>query len=280
MSRGTTHKETHRFAPYIEYQHKQFLNTINSEVLSNLQQNPYEQNLNIEIDEGFFGFGYMLSNFPSILDMYGKFLAGLDISTLFDQLFAESNISTKLITAHEYSCLMAIINDKIIPDFNLGATDINSMLGSVYHEGRIIIRDAGEKAIEKFRATLRYKMLFVVTDQWKTHLEWNHNVISMYLEFFRLYTESNLQSRELNQHMRVQEELWPFTILEFQSAALITLGGSSSSGSSQGGGGPKEQEQWVKCLSGALSGASTGMMITGPWGAAGGAVVGLALSFM
>ena len=279
MSRNTTHTDYYRFAPYVETHHSKHLNSISEELVLGNEQNPYIQFPNIEFDEGFFGYGYMLSNFPSVCDMYGKFMAGLDISTLFDQLFNESEISSQLISNYEHSCLMNIIDGTILPVFNQGKLNINYMLAGVYREGQAIIKEAGEKAIEKFRAALRYKMLFVISDQWKLHLEWNKDVVSIYLEFYKLYTEQTMNKEEHNQQTRLEEALWPFKLLEYQRAALNVMTDAHHQPSKAGPAGPKKQKQWAKSLSWTISGAMMGAQIGGWIGAIIGAVIGLALSF-
>ena len=279
MSSRTLHTEYYRLAPYVETHHRNHLDSISREIVLGNEQNPYIQFPNIEFDEGFFGYGYMLSGFPSVCDMYGKFMAGLDISILFNQLFEESKTSIKLLSKYEHSCLMNIIEGTVIPAFGQGVLDINYMLGGAFREGRDIIRAAGEKAIEKFRTTLKYKMLFIITEQWKMHLEWNKDVVSIYLEFYKLYTEQTMRKDEHNQQIRLKEALWPFKLLEYQRSALNVLMDSHHIAGRPQPAGPKEQKQWVKSLSGAVSGAIMGAQIGGWVGAIIGAIIGLALSF-
>ena len=278
MSRKT-HTEFYRFAPYIESHHKNYLDSISHEIVLGNDQNPYVQFPNIEFGGGFFGYGYMLSSFPSICDMYGKLMAGLDISVLFDQLFEESKISTKLLSKYEHSCLMNIIEGTILPAFDQGVLDINYMLGGAFRAGRSIIKEAGESAIEKFRTTLKFKMLFIITEQWKMHLEWNKDVISIYLEFYKLYTEQTMRKDEYNQRTMVKEFLWPFTLLEYQRAALNVLMDSHHKMGSPKAPGEKEKEQWRKSVSSIASWAMIGASLGGVYGMIIGAIIGLALSF-
>ena len=277
----TTQQETKRFAPYIESQHKTFLSNVNSEVSLAYHNSPFVQNLNIDVDAGFFGLGYYLSNFPSLTDMFGKFQAGLDISDLFKQIFNDS-LSGRVVdrvVQNEAQILYSLIDIKILPRFKQGILDINANLKSAYLRGEEIIQEAAEKAIEKFKTELRFRMLIVITEKWQEHLEWNKSVISIYLEFLQIYTKSKVDIEEKNQNTRQQDALWPFTVLEYQRAALNVLQDASTIAKKQSSGGGKEQPQWAKSLSGMVSWAIIGAQIGGPWGALIGAVIGLALSF-
>lgn len=275
----TTQQETKRFAPYIESHHKTFLNNVNSEVSLAYHDAPYVQFSNIDVDEGFFGLGYYLSNFPSLSDMFGKFQAGLDISSLFDQIFNDSDRAVDRVVHNESRLLYSLIDIKILPRFKRGMLDINAELRSAYIRGEEIIQDAARKAIEKFRTELRFRMLIVMTEKWKVHLSWNKDTVSIYLEFLQIYTKSKTDIEEKNQKTRQQDALWPFTVLEYQRAALSVLSDTSTIAKKQSSGGRKEQPQWAKSLSGMVSWAILGAQIGGPWGALIGAVIGLALSF-
>ena len=48
---------------------------------------PYLDYEGIAIEAAFFSAGYTIASFPSLYDMYGKFMAGLDVDTLFSQIF-------------------------------------------------------------------------------------------------------------------------------------------------------------------------------------------------
>ena len=87
---NTTNVQTIRYADYVEVHHKNFLNHISEEVDSHYHDSPYEEFDEIEIDAGFFGVGYALASFPSLYDMFGKFMAGLNIDALDQQIFEDT----------------------------------------------------------------------------------------------------------------------------------------------------------------------------------------------
>jgi len=275
----TTHRETKRFAPYIEDQHRIFLDNVNSEVSLAYHNSTFVQFTNIDVDTGFFGLGYYLSNFPSLLDMFGKFQAGLDISSLFDQIFNDSNRTVDRVVQNESRLLYSLIDIKILPKFKQGILDINAELKSAYIRGEELIQEAAKKAIEKFKTELRFRMLIVITEKWKAHLTWSKDTVSIYLEFLQLYTKSKIDIEEKNQETRKKDDLWPFTVLEHQRAALSVLQDATASSRVASIGG-KKQSQWAKSLSGMVSWAIVGAQYGGWIGAIIGAVIGLGLSFL
>jgi len=277
----TTNEQTVRYAPYIEEHHKTFLDRVSTEVETAYHDSPYEDFSDIEIESGFFGVGYALSSFPSLYDMFGKFMAGLDICALSNQIF-EDTVNTSVVADMvnaEADLLMDHTDTKILNKFQTGMRDINSVLTSSYIIGKSIIADSQVKAIEKFSSEARFRMIPITQDKWKTHLEWNKSVVMKYAEILKLYVSAKMDADEHNMGLRAKDSLWPFTVLEFQRAALGALQGASNVGGSGEVSGPSQAQ---KAIGGALSGAAAGYQATGgnAWGAVAGGVVGAAASYL
>ena len=276
----TTNQQTIRYADYIETHHKNFLNQEKSEISLAIDHSPYNDFCNISIDIGFFGIGYTLSNFPSLYDMFGKFMAGLDICDLSNQIF-EDTVNTPVIddmVNAEADLLQDHINSEILNKFQTGMRDINSVLTSSYVIGKSIIANSQVKAIEKFSSEARFRMIPIAQDRWKTHLEWNKNVVRTYAEILKLFISAKMDVEEHNMGLRAKDSLWPFTILEFQRAALGALQGASNIGGSGEVSGPSQTQ---KVISGALSGAAAGYQSGFGWqGAVVGGVIGAAASYL
>lgn len=271
--------KTTRFAPYIENHHKTFLNNINSEVNTSYHDSPYGQNLNV--DEVFFGTGFLLSNHESLLEMFGKYQSGIDVTLFYNQIFDQfmNGDMTQEMEVNEYKVLYNIVSGEIIPKFKQGLLDINAPLAKAYVRGEELIYDSCDKVLEKFRAELRYRLLITITEQWKVSLKWNRDIAGYYAEFLKIYVESCLIVNEYNQGLRAKDALWPFTILEFQRSALNVLQSTTNIPASKGAGSRKEPSQMAKSVSSMVSWGAMGAQIGGPWGAAVGASIGLAVSF-
>ncbi len=274
----STETKTTRFAPYIESQHRSFLENIDTEILAVYHNSPYGQNMNI-VDDLFFGTGFFLSNQQALFDKFGLHMERLDISELYNRLFVQF-LNVDEIVENEYNLLYSFIMEDIIPKFQQGVRDINASFMGSYLIGEGIIQDACDKSIEKFRTTLRFNLLIAIMKYWKSCLKWNADMVSIYMEILQLYIKTRMGEEEYNQEIRRRDSLWPFTILEYQRSALSILQSSTTSSPAGGSGSRKEPSQLTKSLSGMVGWAMMGAQIGGPWGAVIGAVIGLALSFL
>jgi len=143
-----------------------------------------------------------------------------------------------------------------------------------------IMGDAKIKAISKYSAELDYRLIPVAVDRWKTHLNWNEKVTMVYAELMKLYYSIKMDVTDFNTSMSAKDTLWPFTVLEYECAAIGVLQGARNEKRTGG------ESTATKAISGALGGAAAGAMIGaevgmigGPWGAAIGGVLGAATAF-
>ena len=102
-------------------------------------------------------------------------------------------------------------------------------------------------------------------------------MVQMYADVMKLYFSAAMDLTNHNYQMATKDALWPFTVLEYNRAAVGALQGAmTSSTDAQGSGGPSTAQ---KAIGGALTGASAGYMIGGPVGAVIGGALGLASAF-
>lgn len=231
---------TIRYADYVETKHSDFLTAVQTERLGATGNSPYVDYESIDtLDDAFFGANYIISDFPSWYDMYGKFVAGLDIDTLFDQVF-ESTVNSpevNALMAAESALMQDEIEMNILPTYELGARDLNSVMSSVYViEGANVMGDAKIKALAKYEAQLRYNLIPLATQRWQTHLTWNQNVIAKYTDVIKLYYAAKMDVDNFNTNMGAKDTLWPFTVLEYERAALGALTGAKTTSSTQSSG--------------------------------------------
>lgn len=269
-----------RYAPYIESKHSTFLNTSESygNSLRPASASPYSNYTELDFADAFYGSGYAISSFPSLYDMFGKFMAGLDIEALFDQVLNDvQNASTiqAAVVAHR-DLLDDDIEQTILPRFQEGMRDINAVMSSSFVIGKGIIENARVKKLAEFDADLRYKLIPVASEIFAKHLAWNQGVIGTYLSVMQLVIQTKFDSDGRNYEMLAKDKLWPFTVLEQERANLGALQGAMSSTAGQTG-----VSTGAKVLGGALSGAAAGASIGSvvpgigtAVGAAGGAIVG------
>ena len=267
---------TIRFHKNIRHAHEALMAETRRRRDAIIDDSPYDGIADLDMDVGLLGTGYVLADFPSLFDMYGKFMAGLDIEVLFTQVFGgtfDAAAIDELVSAES-----ALLDDEIIsnalPRFSTGMRDINSVLSSTFIIGRAQIEDTKTKLVAKFSADLKYRLIPVAVERWGRHLEWNKSVVQTYADMMKLYVMTSIDIATHNQDTAAKNALWPFTILDFERAMVGAL--------NQAGGGPKQAaggSMATKAISGALGGAAMGSS-AGPWGAAIGGVLGLAGGLM
>jgi hypothetical protein len=124
-------------------------------------------------------------------------------------------------------------------------------------------------------------MIPVVSDRWKAHLGWNKDVVMNYAEIMKLYFSAKMDTDDINYTMAAKDKLWPFTVLEYERAALGALQGATTTTSDVAG-----SSQTQRAIGGALSGAAVGGYLAastamgGPVGAGIGALLGLGSAFL
>jgi hypothetical protein len=249
-----------RYAPYIETKHKAFLNDIQSKRISVSNESPFEDYDDVPIDDAFFGVGLLINDLPSLYDMFGKFVAGLDIDTLYDQM-VESTINgvvAKTIISNVNNTLQTDINANSIQRLNAGCTDINSIMGDVFLDGEEVIENTRLKLNTKFEKQLKYSLLPVAQARWATHLDWNKTVVSYYSEVMGLYFSAKMDVEDANYAAAAKHALWPFTVLDFEKAALGALQGATTRIQKDGVAGTST---FQKVVAGALGGLSGGAQI-------------------
>lgn len=233
-----------RYADYIEDIHKKFLNKtdkLRKKLTSYTQDNepieksPYGDYVDIEVDDAFFGVGFMLSSFPSLYDMYGKFMAGLDVEVLYGQIFEDTVNSPQVndMVAAEGVLMDDEIETSSLPRLKTGMRDINSVMSSSFIIGKSLIEDARTKAISKFSAELKYRLIPIAVERWTKHLEWNRINVSVYAEIMKTYYTIKTQVQETNYSFAARDLMWPFTILDFERVNLAALQGATNSSTTQ-----------------------------------------------
>lgn len=278
-------ENTLRYAEYFEAAHKNILNNFGVDVITKsvfaaineaFGQSPYSEHQVISPDDAFFGSGYSVTDFPSLYDMFGKFMAGVDVHNLWEQtyngLFASPTVNTAI---DSHAALLADdITQNIYPRFEAGMRDIGAVNSSAFAVGRALIEDSRIKSINEYSAKLQLGLLETSSRMWGEHLNWNKNVIAVYYELVNAYHSSLRDANAQNLEMRHRDVLFDLSLYEYGRAMLGVISGA------QGTVQPEGPSQLEKSASGALGGAAAGYQATGTWqGAAVGGVIGLAASF-
>lgn len=274
-----------RYAEYFEAAHGDALNKAGADQVSQsvvaafnaaLGTSPYGDAADINVRDGFFSAGYQIESFPSLWDMYGKFMAGLDVHVLWEQTLTGINQAAPIneAIAAQADYLDDDINANVLPRFEAGMRNINAVQSSAFVTGRAIIEDSRVKAINKFASELRLKAVDASLDAWKYHLQWNESVIAMYSNMFKLYYSVELDVNAQDMDFQERDAVFDLQLYEYVRAMLGVVSGA------QGTVTPPKPSQTQKALTGALGGAAAGTAISPGWGTVIGGVIGLAASFL
>lgn len=274
-----------RYAPYVEALHQEHIDRVMAVVDDVIGTNPYDSFTDLDFSAAFLG-STALASFPSLYDMYGKFMAGLDVEVLFDEVFEDTVFGSVIndMISTEGVRLSDDIEENIAPRFETGMRDINAVVSSSFATGRAMIEAARVKALSKYSAEVKYRLYPIVLERWKYHLEWNKSVIVVYSEIIKLYISAMIDTSNVNMSMASKGGLWPLNALPHETQAIGAISGATNTSGTVKGALPSEGQQ---IIGGALTGAGTGAMIGsqigwmgGPLGAGIGAGVGALLGWL
>lgn len=268
---------TIHYADYLEHAHKRLVNKGDDQVAlfkdgwidqlypDGYFANPYlddktgttkpEYVLRYEnsVDAGFFGINYTISSFPSVYDMFGKFMAGLDIEVLYEQIYEnmvnDPAINTAVASEAEY--LDDEVNQVSLPKINAGYRDLNAVMSSSFMYSKTLIESQKLKMISKFSALLKQRAMELALQRWAQHLQWNHGVIDTYGKLNQLYWTESANWFETKTKMVKEIKFWPFTVLEQQRAIVAALNGAASAITP---GRPPVWKQWTSAVLGIAGG--------------------------
>jgi hypothetical protein len=285
---------TVRYAPYLEKTHRILtgvdivagpINTMLQALNAAFYKSPYKTGYKeLTPERGFFGViegdpgrTYLLEDFPSLWDMFGKFMGGLDLHLLWADVYEDTVHGPEIansIDAHS-ALLRDEIDIKVLPAFLAGMRDINAIQSTSFIIGKAIIYDTHTKVVSEYGANLRIAALDLSYKIWFKHLDWSAGVVGTYSELFKLYFATKMENDARQLEYKVKDALWDLGLFEYARAFTGALNGAAATT------GRNEPSQLVKSLSGVISGAATGTMAGGfPYGTAVGAGAGLAGSFM
>lgn len=269
---------TVRYAPYIEAHHTTFLNVSEAAGITARESNPYGSYSDINFDIAFFGAGQTIANFSSLFGLHKSLLINLDTEALWVAILGNTQNNSAITDA--VTAQAALIDDEIdttvVPRFQAGMRDINSVISSSFVIGKSLIEDGRNKKVAEFAADLKYKMIPVAASRWAMRLEWNKAVVSNYLQILNFAVNTQFGEDDRNFDFAAREALWPFTVLDYERANLGALQGAISGKSSVAG-----ASQTQRTIGGVMSGAAMGAQLSGgtPIGAVAGGLFGLAASF-
>jgi hypothetical protein len=251
---------TIRYAPYVEAKHTKFLDLIVAHRDKIIGSSPFKVFTPLDVNSIFLGAGMSIAAYGSMFGKHKTYMQDVNVDKLYSDIFTETvnSAEIKALVVAEGKLMDEEIEVNSYPRLMTGARDLNAVMSSTFVIGKSNIEISRVKSLSKFSAGLKYTMIPVALDRWKTTLEWNKGIVQMYAQTVQMYMAGTLDINEQKYAMYAKNTLWPFTVLDHERAALGAMQAAQTSKSVAGDGGPSTS---TKVLGGALSGAAMGATV-------------------
>lgn len=211
---------------YVQEHHDRFLNQIEVQQAIGLAANPFIAIEHRNINDVFFGAGYLLSSYASLYDMFGKFMAGLDLEELWKK-GELSLLTTEEIQAHvaeEKQRLDDKIDIEVIPKFKREMRDLNAVASSSFIVGCAKIEAKRVKDRAAISLEIVSGIIPSVSDKFIGDLSWAKEIILSYSKIMKSYFTLKVDTEIKLYTAHAEKVLWPFTVLDYNRRALNSLG--------------------------------------------------------
>lgn len=272
--------ETRRYAPYIEAAHNNFFTVMSASRDVALSANPYDSYTFDTINNEFFSIGYVMANFPSLYETFGKFMAGLDIDALWrkavDAILTPDEIRNNI--SEKADTLNRKLELESLPEHQRNMRDLNAVQSSTYCVGKVMLDDKRVKQIGQISFEETSKLIPELEKNWLKTINFNAEVVKKYALIMKNYFMSRMTTDEGHYHKAAEDALWPFKVLEYNRKGLFALAPNTRAAAQQQTGFMQSTAgKWVSVVMCAVNGAQIGSEICPGWGTLIGAVVGAVL---
>lgn len=242
---------------------------------------PYNGYVPVDPDDIFVAVAKTPANYKSPY----VFLEGFDawdIDSAFDSYIVDDEARISATVSAHSDLLDDEINTRVLPAFKAGMANINATMSSAFVIGEATIRDSKVKKVAETDANIRLKRLQEGADVAMKRIsaihEWRRITATLSTELTRLYLAAQFERDENYLDKLDKDAKWDLEMYQYGSQVMASISGTASTTSTT----PKASVLGG-AVSGALAGAAMGAQIGaagGPIGAGGGALLGLAASFL
>lgn len=211
-----------RFAPYIEARHSALLAASYSARVAALNNSPYGDYTDVDYEAAIIGVGYAITSFPTLYDMYGKFMSGFDVETLWGKSFDKiTNLDeVEDMVDSETTSVDDFLEVNSIPDLKVLARELNAVCSSSFVVGKALIESKRVKKVAEVSAEAKYALLSDTMSDSVNGLNWRKAVTDNYAELFKTFYLAAAQCTDANYKMATDDVLWNLNVLDFERAAL------------------------------------------------------------
>ena len=278
-----------RYAPYVEEYHQSLLlqskywledlipklSSDNPDATHDIDT-PYDNYEGLDVNQTVFGTGYLIENFPSLYDMFGKFMGGFDIEIPWGRIFGR--IVTREEADRAVAEEMKQADDQMIKgemaEYQTGMRSINAVVSSSFIMGKAVMERQRIFALARLSLEKKAELLSMVGTEFSSSLNWAKKIVTGYSELMQDYYLGKMDLDGANYDSSEKKSLWPFYIFDFYRANIGAMGKAKVSKYMPS----RERSDVSKALmvaSYTAQGAQIGGQIGGPYGAVIGGVIGL-----
>jgi len=210
---------------------------------------PYNSLTAVDPDGAFFNSGDALSDYTgqSAFKLLQLFLAETPESLY--TTYATDAAATAMIAAFSTD-LATEYAARILPNINVGYTDLNATMSSAYTIGAAHVAAQQTREVAKFTADIKTR---IALQRVQMKMEWRRLLSTLSLENTRLYLAAKHEETEDNADYATKDNLWDLEIYQYGCQVMSSISGASTVRS---GGNTKPS-----VLGGAMSGAAMGAMV-------------------
>lgn len=214
-----------RNAPYIESAHTNMLTVAYANVLTAISNNPYDDYTEYDANDGYLGIGFTLASFPSLYDMFGKFLSGMDVESMLDKALDKflNTDETENQMEGEKTIYDEGLSYQTRPQLCLAARDGNFVASSSFIVGAAQIEDQRIKDLATRKAEIQFALLPELNKHLNDYLNWQKNAITSYALTMKSYYTCQFNSDTMNYRMAYSDILWPLYVADYMVDYLSTL---------------------------------------------------------
>ena len=221
---------------------------------------PYNSITATDPDGAFFNSGDTLSDYAAqgAFKLLQLFLAETPESLYTS--YATDAAATAMIAAFSTD-LATEYAARIIPNYNVGYTDINATMSSAYTLGLVHIAAQQTREVAKFTAEIKTR---IALQRVQMKMEWRRLLSTLSLENTRLYLAAKHEETEDNLDYAVKDATWDLEMYQYGNGVMASISGASTV--------KHGRDSKPSVLGGAMSGAAMGAMVGAQIGAAGGPI--------
>ena len=271
------------YAGYIQGPHKDFIATSRRRTEELIPEGyerewgtPWDNYYDLGVEQALFGTGYLIGNFPSLYDMFGKFMADFDLEVPWGKIFGRivTREEADRVVAEEMEQFDDDMMQGIMASYQTSMRAINAVVTSSFIIGKSVMERNRLMQLAKLSLEKKADLLLTVGKDFGISLSWAKKVVTGYAEIMQDYYLGKMDLDGGKYDAIEKKYLWPFYVFDFHRANLAGMENAKAFKYMP----ERERSDVSKGLlvaSYVAQGATYGAQIGGGYGALIGGVIGL-----